>query len=126
MNYKLNNKMAKKLNMESFKNRVHNFEKNKNEWKFEVDKACIIDFYADWCQPFKMLAPILDNLFKEYDGKVDIYQVDTEAEQELSTAFGIISILSMLFVTINEKPHMSTGFLYKKALGDFNCKSKGN
>lgn len=110
--------MVKKLNMESFKNRVHNFDKNKNEWKFEGDKPCIIDFYADWCQPCKMLAPILDDLSKEYDGKVDIYQVDTEEEQELSGAFGIRSIPSMLFVPMNEKPQMSAGLLDKKALGN--------
>jgi thioredoxin 1 len=108
--------MVKKLNMESFKNRVHNFEKNKNEWKFEGDKPCIIDFYADWCQPCKMLTPILDELSKEYDGKVDIYQVDTAAERELSASFGIKSIPSMLFVPMKEKPQMSAGLMDKNTL----------
>ena len=108
--------MVKKLNMESFKNRVHNFEKNKNEWKFEGDKPCIIDFYADWCQPCKMLTPILDELSKEYDGKVDIYQVDTEAERELSASFGIKRIPSMLFVPMKEKPQMSAGLMDKNTL----------
>jgi thioredoxin len=108
--------MVKKLNMESFKNRVHNFEKNKNEWKFEGDKPCIIDFYADWCQPCKMLTPILDELSKEYDGKVDIYQVDTAEERELSASFGIKSIPSMLFVPMKEKPQMSAGLMDKNTL----------
>ena len=108
--------MVKKLYMESFKNGVHNFEKNKNEWKFEVDKPCIIDFYADWCQPCKMLTPILDELSKEYDGKVAIYQVDTEAERELSTSFGIKSIPSMLFVPMKEKPQISSGLMDKNTL----------
>ncbi len=83
-----------------------------------LDKPCIIDFYTDWCQPCKMLAPILDDLSKEYDGKVDISQVDTEAEQELSGAFGIRSIPSILFVPMNEKLQMSAGLLDKKALGN--------
>jgi len=104
--------------MESFKNRVHNFEANKNVWKFEGDKPCIIDFYADWCQPCKMLAPILEEISTEYDGKVDVYKVNTEVEQDLSTAFGIRSIPSMLFVPMNDKPQISAGLLDKNALGN--------
>jgi thioredoxin len=116
---KLNkNKMVKKLNMESFKNRVHNFEKNKNEWKFEGTKPCIVDFYADWCQPCKILGSILDHLSKEYDGKIDIYQVDIEAEPELSSAFSVRSIPSMLFVPMDEKPQMSAGLFDKKSLAE--------
>ena len=108
--------MVKYLNMDSFKDRVHNFEENNNEWKFKGDKPCIIDFYADWCQPCKMLAPILDEIAKTYEGKVDIYKVDTEKEQELSAAFGIRSIPSLLFVPMNDKPQMAAGMLDKKAL----------
>jgi len=61
--------MLKELNKESFKKRVHNYELDKEEWNFQGDKPCIIDFYADWCQPCKMLAPILEDIAKEYEGK---------------------------------------------------------
>ena len=88
--------MTELLTKETFLKKVFNFEENK-EWKFEGDKPCIIDFYADWCGPCKMVAPILEELSEEYKGKIDIYKVDTEVEQELSAAFGIRSIPSMLF-----------------------------
>lgn len=108
--------MVKNLNMQSFKNRVHNFEMNKNEWQFEGDKPCIIDFYADWCQPCKMLSPILEEIANEYDGKIDVYKVNTEVEQELSAAFGIRSIPSVLFVPMEDKPQMSAGLLDKNTM----------
>ena len=75
--------MIKELNKESFKKRVHNYELDKEEWNFQGDKPCIIDFYADWCQPCKMLAPILEDIAKEYEGKIDVYKVNTESEQEI-------------------------------------------
>jgi thioredoxin 1 len=103
-----------KLTKETFKSKVFNFEQNK-EWKFEGDKPCIVDFYADWCAPCRMVAPVLDELSKEYEGKLNIYKVDTEAEQELSAIFGIRSIPSILFVPMNEQPQMAAGALPKAA-----------
>ncbi len=102
------------LTLETFKTKVFDFENNK-EWKFEGDKPCIIDFYADWCGPCKMVAPILEELSKEYDGKVDIYKIDTEKEQELAGVFGIRSIPSILFVPMNAQPQMAAGALPKNA-----------
>ena len=84
------------LTKESFKNKVFDFESNQ-EWRFAGDKPCIIDFYADWCNPCKVVAPILENLAEEYEGKVDIYKVDTEKEQELASMFNIRSIPSIHF-----------------------------
>ncbi len=98
----------------TFKSKIFDFETNK-EWKFEGDKPCIIDFYADWCGPCKMVAPILEELSKEYQGKINIYKVDTEQEKELSAAFGIKSIPSILFVPQNEQPQMAAGALPKPA-----------
>ncbi len=100
------------LTKQTFLEKVFNYEKNK-EWKFEGDKPCIIDFYADWCQPCKMVAPILEELSKEYEGKIDIYKVDTEAEQELAAVFGIRSIPSILFCPVNDQPQMAVGALPK-------------
>ncbi len=107
--------MTELLTEESFLKKVFNFEENK-DWKFEGDKPCIIDFYADWCGPCKMVAPILEELSEEYKGKMDIYKVDTETEQELSAAFGIRSIPSMLFCSKGEQPQMSQGALPKHEL----------
>ncbi len=103
-----------KLTVETFKTKVFDYENNK-EWKFEGDKPCIIDFYADWCGPCKMVAPVLEELSKEYEGKLNVYQVDTEAESELSAVFGIRSIPSILFVPQEEQPQMAAGALPKAA-----------
>ena len=107
--------MTENLTKETFLQKVFNFEENK-EWKFEGNKPALIDFYADWCGPCKMLAPILEQLSEEYGDKIDIYKIDTEAEQELSAAFGIRSIPSMLFCPLGEEPQMANGALPKADL----------
>lgn len=107
--------MTEVLTKETFQSKVFNFEKNK-DWKFEGDKPCIIDFYADWCGPCKMLAPILEELSNEYGDKINIYKVDTEKEQELSGMFGIRSIPSILFVPMDDQPQMAAGALPKAQL----------
>jgi len=103
------------LTKDSFLQKVFDYEQNK-EWKFEGDLPCIIDFYADWCGPCKMIEPILQELAQEYQGKLNIYRVDTDAQQELAAAFGIQSIPSLLFVPLNDKPQMATGALPQKIL----------
>ncbi|MHC1705432.1 MAG: thioredoxin [Tenuifilaceae bacterium] len=113
--------MIEYLTAETFKQKVFNYEKN-TEWKFEGEKPAIIDFYADWCGPCKMVAPILEELSKEYDGKLNIYKVDTESEQELASVFGIRSIPSLLFIPKDAQPQMAQGALpkdsFKKAFKD--------
>lgn len=109
------------LTAATFKQKVFNYDVSK-EWKFEGDTPCIIDFYADWCGPCKMVAPILEDLSKEYDGKVQIYKVDTDKEQELASVFGIQSIPTILFVPVEGKPQASLGALpkesFKKAIDE--------
>jgi thioredoxin 1 len=105
--------MVEFLTKETFKEKVFDFEKNK-EWKFEGDVPCMIDFYADWCQPCKMVAPILEELEQEYDGKINVFKVDTEAQQELAGMFGIKSIPSLLFVPKEGDPQMAQGALPKE------------
>ncbi len=107
--------MIEHLTKETFIEKVFDFEKNQ-EWKFEGQLPCIIDFYADWCGPCKMVAPILEELSKTYEGKINIYKVDTEAQQELAGAFGIRSIPSMLFVPMTGQPQMAVGALPKDSL----------
>ena len=100
------------LTKETFKEKVFDFETNK-EWKFIGKNPCIIDFYADWCGPCKMVAPVMEELSEDYKGKVDIYKVDTEDQQELSAMFGIKSIPSILFIPLEGQPQMVMGALPK-------------
>jgi len=103
------------LTKQTFLDKVFNYEKNE-EWQFAGELPCLIDFYADWCGPCKMVAPILEELSAEYKDKISIYKVDTETEQELAGAFGIRSIPSLLFCPKDGKPQMVMGALPKDAL----------
>ena len=107
--------MTENLSKQTFLEKVFNYEKNK-DWMYEGKLPSIIDFYADWCGPCKMIAPVLEELSNEYAGKMNIYKVDTEAEQELAAAFAIRSIPSMLFIPMSEQPQMANGALPKQEL----------
>ncbi len=96
-----------------FLQKVVNYETNPTEWKYLGDKPALIDFYASWCGPCKMIAPILDELAAEYAGEIYIYKIDTEQEQELAAAFGIQSIPTLLLVPMNENPQIIRGALPK-------------
>ena len=104
--------MLEHLTLETFKEKVFNFDLNK-DWKYEGTTPCMIDFYADWCGPCKMVAPILEDLQKEYGENLVIYKVDTEDQRELSALFGIQSIPSLLFVPLQGQPQMAMGALPK-------------
>lgn len=104
--------MTIRLTTEDFKKKVFDYTAHQ-EWKYEGALPAIIDFYADWCGPCKMVAPILEELSKEYTGKVIIYKVDTEAEAELSAVFAIRSIPTFLFIPVAGQPMMQPGALPK-------------
>ena len=108
-------KMAENLSKQSFFEKVHNFETNK-EWKYEGDLPCVVDFWAPWCGPCMVVGPIIEELSKEYAGKVNFYKVNTDEEQELAGAFGIRSIPSLLLVPKSGQPKMAVGALPKHAL----------
>ncbi|SDB84316.1 thioredoxin [Williamwhitmania taraxaci] len=107
--------MLEHLTVDTFKTKVFDYEKN-SEWKFEGKRPALVDFYANWCGPCKTVGPILEELAKEYDGKIDIYKVDTEDQQELASVFGIKSIPSMLFIPVEGQPQMAMGALPKDSL----------
>ncbi len=104
--------MLEYLTKETFKEKVFNWEESK-EWKYEGTVPCLIDFYADWCGPCKMIAPVLEELQKEYGDSLKIYKIDTEQERELAGMFGIQSIPSLLFVPVEGQPQMAMGALPK-------------
>jgi thioredoxin len=98
------------LTTQDFKEKVFNYESSK-EWKYEGKLPAIVDFYADWCSPCKMVAPILQDLAREYSGKIMVYKVNTENEQELASVFGIQSIPTLLFIPKEGQPQAAMGAL---------------
>ena len=100
------------LNLQTFKKKVFDYEAD-TEWNYRGELPAIIDFYAEWCPPCKQIAPILQELAEEYEGKLFIYKVDTDVEQQLAGMFGIRSIPSILFIPREGQPQMSTGALPK-------------
>ncbi len=102
-----------KLTTSEFKEKVFDYEKE-TDWKYSGQLPAIIDFYADWCGPCKMVAPVLEELAKEYEGKIVIYKVDTEKEYELASVFGIQSIPTFLFINADGKPTLQPGAFPKK------------
>jgi len=105
--------MAEHLTLETFKQKVFDYENNK-EWKYSGELPAIIDFYADWCGPCKMVAPVLEKLAKKYDGKLHVYKVDTEDQQELAGMFGVQSIPTLLFIPVEGQPRVSMGAMPEK------------
>ncbi len=104
--------MTEHLTKETFVSKVFDYEKNA-EWKFAGTVPTIIDFWAEWCGPCKMISPVLDEIATEYDGKLNVYKVNVDEEVDVASAFGIQSIPSLLFIPMNEKPRLAVGALPK-------------
>ncbi len=106
----------KHLTETEFNELVSTFSKGDKQWKFLGKRPAIIDFYASWCGPCRALAPVLDELATEYAGKIDIYKVDTDAQQRLAARFDIRSIPTLLFIPMEGKPHIARGVQPKDKL----------
>ncbi len=102
------------LTAESFKEQVFDYENNK-EWKYKGELPAIIDFYADWCGPCRMIAPILEELSETYDGQLVVYKIDTDKQRELAGVFGIRSLPTVVFVPVNGQPQASMGAMPKES-----------
>lgn len=107
-NKKINRKPVH-LTKQDFLDKVMDYEKNPDKWVFKGDLPCLIDFYADWCAPCRITAPILDELAESYAGKINIYKIDIEREKELSSVFGIQSIPAFLYCPVEGRPSISSG-----------------
>lgn len=103
------------LDAQGFKERIFNYE-TEQEWKYAGNIPAIVDFYADWCGPCKAIAPVLEELSNQYNGKVVVYKIDTDKETELSSLFGIQSIPTLLFIPVDGNPMMQKGALPKNVL----------
>lgn len=107
--------MAEQLTKKTFLEKVFNYETNK-DWKFEGELPAVVDFWAPWCGPCRMVGPIIDELSEEYKGKVNFFKVNTDEEQELGAVFGIRSIPSLLFIPKDGQPKLAVGALPKESL----------
>lgn len=101
-------KAAIHINEEQFKKKIMNYEKH-DSWQFAGDKPCIVDFYADWCAPCRITSPILEDLAKEYEGKINVYKVDIEKNKKLASVFGVKSIPTFLYCPVEGKPSKAQG-----------------
>lgn len=116
---KTNNKMKViHLTKEEFLKKVANYEKDAQKWNYLGDKPAIVDFYATWCGPCKSVSPILEELAEEYDGKIYIYKVDVDQEEELASAFGVRSVPTLLFIPMKGDPQIAQGAMPKSAFKD--------
>jgi thioredoxin len=107
--------MTEHLTKDTFVTKVFDYEKSP-EWKFVGSIPSIIDFWAEWCGPCKMISPVLDEIAKEYDGKLNVYKVNVDEEVDVASAFGIQSIPSLLFIPMNEQPRLAVGALPKAGI----------
>ena len=116
------------LTIADFKKQIMDFEANPQEWKYLGDKPAIIDFYATWCGPCKATAPVLEKIAEKYDGRINVFKIDVDKEQELAALFGVRSIPSLLFIPMSEKPQMATGAMmqndFERAIADILLKEE--
>lgn len=114
---------AIEVTKKDFLEKIYNIEVNPQEWKYEGDKPCIVDFFATWCGPCKALSPILDEVAEEFEGRIYVYKVDVDKESELSDIFGIRSVPTLLLCAMTEHPQILQGTTpkdqLKKAINDF-------
>lgn len=103
------------LSNDGFKKMVFNYDVNK-VWKYEGSKPAIIDFYADWCPPCRQLSPLVEEIAKEYEGKIVVYKVNTDKEKALTQNMGISSLPTLLFIPATGKPQITVGAMPKESL----------
>ena len=106
--------VVNQMSTEMFRTLVYDYQKNPTDWKYAGTQPCIIDFYADWCRPCKMVAPVMEELAQQYKGKVVFYKVNVDQEKELAQIFNIQSIPAILYVPSNGKPQMAVGMSGKE------------
>jgi thioredoxin 1 len=103
------------LTTETFKKLIFNYDVNK-AWKYEGTLPAIIDFYADWCPPCRQLSPLVEEIAKEYHGRIVVYKVNTDKEKGLTQSLGITNLPTLLYIPANGKPQITLGAIPKETL----------
>jgi thioredoxin 1 len=109
------NEKVSQLTNETFKKVIFNYDLNKS-WKYEGSKPAIIDFYADWCPPCRQLSPLVEEIAKEYEGKIVVYKVNTDNEKSLAQSLGISSLPTLLYIPSKGEPQITVGLIPKETL----------
>lgn len=99
------------LTKAEFLKKVADYQSSPDTWNYLGDKPAIVDFYATWCAPCQALGPRLEELAKEYEGKIYIYKVDVDKEAELAAAFNIRSMPTLLFIPMKGNTQITNGAL---------------
>ena len=107
--------MVEHLTRADFVSKVFDFE-NADTWRFAGDLPAIVDFWAEWCPPCKMIAPLLDEIAEKYEGRLRVYKVNTDEETDIASAFQVLSIPTLLFIPLHDQPHLSVGAMPKAGL----------
>ena len=114
------NSKVQHITYQDFLDKIWDFEKKPNEFVYKGKTAAIVDFYADWCGPCRMVGPIMEKLAQEYDGKLAVYKVNVDQERDLAAAFQVSSIPMVLFFPVEGQPMMQVGALseddYRKVI----------
>jgi len=106
---------VKVLTNDSFRKTIFDYDLNK-EWKYKGQGPAIIDFYADWCPPCRQLSPLVEEIAREYSGKIDVYKVDTDKEKILAQNLGITNLPTLLFIPADGDPQITMGALPRESL----------
>ena len=107
--------MVEHLTKSDFLSKVFNFEKN-DSWRYEGQLPAIVDFWAEWCGPCKMISPILDEIARQYEGKINVFKVNTDEQPDVASVFNVMSIPSLVFIPLNDMPRLSVGALPKASM----------
>lgn len=113
--------MIEVLDSEQFKAKIFDYSKGE-QWNFQEDTPIILNLTASWCGPCRMFAPILEEVSEEYQGKLKVYKVDTDASPEIPALFGTKGVPATLFIKKDEEPALAMGALpldsMKRAIKD--------
>ena len=113
---------VKQLTYKEFTKKVWDFEKDPSTFVYKGKLPAVIDFYADWCGPCRRVAPIMEKLATEYDGKLLVYKINVDQEKDLASAFQVKSIPMVLFIPMEGQPMMQVGAMqeaeYKKVVDE--------
>jgi thioredoxin 1 len=103
------------LTNDTFRKYIFDYESEK-VWNYKGNKPAIIDFYADWCPPCRELSPLVEEIAKEYAGKIVVYKVNTDQERAVTQTLGISGLPTLVFIPVKGKPQLVVGFVSKENL----------